>query len=66
MNLGTIRKPDGDSSESPSETLDVMIPVHFGDQPGRNDQPANDVGGATPSKLNFFDNTVIEHSAGKD
>ena len=58
-NLGMIRKPGGDLSESPSETLDFMIPVHFGDQPGKNDQPANDVGReAPPSKLHSSDNIV--------
>ena len=42
-----------------------MIPVHSGDQPGRNDQPANDVGGeAPPSKLHSSDTIVIEPSAG--
>ena len=54
-NLGTIRKHDGDLSESHSETLDVM-----------NDQLANDVGGeAPPSKLHSSDDIVIEPSAGK-
>ena len=38
--LGTIRKPDGRLSESPSETLDVMTEVHFGDNTEDPDPPA--------------------------
>ena len=44
-----------------------MIPVHFGHQPVKNDQPANDVGEeARPGKVHFSNNIVIETSAGND
>ena len=46
--LGTIRKPDGTLSENPSETLDVMTAVHFGEQTGEINPPENTTNSTRP------------------
>ena len=41
--LGTIRKLDGTLSESPSDTLDTMTAVHFGEQTGEENLPGQNL-----------------------
>ena len=48
--LGTVRKPDGNLTESPAETLAVMVDAHFATTPGpQQDQNNNPTAVETPA-----------------